>query len=537
LAQLITRKRAEESLLASKEAAEAGERTKQEFLSIMSHEMRTPMNGVMGMADLLAMTKLDGEQQEYVDIVRETGCKLLELINDILELSRSESEGFEPENSPFSLHDLINGVITLLEVSARQKDLEISLTIDPDLPQNLIGDGRMLRQILLNLLGNALKFTDRGIVSLEVQEDCSDPNSKFLLFNIKDEGIGISKEQQEIIFQPFTQVDSSVSRAYQGSGLGLTICKRFIESIGGRIWVTSETGKGSTFQFTMPMGTEANIDKETTHNPNEATASSDALLLIVEDDLINQKVLSSILRQMGFAFVIANNGAEAIEIIQENPIDLVLMDCQMPVMNGFEATQELRKREQENGTKHLPVVAITAFSLKGDRERCLEAGMDEYLTKPVQRDKLQTMLNHFLPENTLVRVCLPVANLTSEESNERGETLDQKVCALLLRDLGEEVFSEVLNLFLEIVPENLKKIQEGIIQQDPETVHFATHSLKSSSRQLGAIRFSNLASELDSIARENSLSGARGIVKQLEIEAYQAIDALENCGHQRIRTN
>lgn len=672
----------EQELLRAKQAAEAAALAKGEFLATMSHEIRTPLNGILPMLDLIAGGQLGSDQRQMLQTATVSSQQLLRIVDDILDYSRLEAKGLDLEITTFNLRELLEGLVQLMQRTADPKALTLSLELDPAVRLSVRGDPVRLRQVLGNLLVNAIKFTERGQIRVRVQRQGETSAQHQLRFEVIDTGIGIDAALQSRLFQSFSQADASTTRIYGGTGLGLAICKRIIDLMHGRIGVTSTPGQGATFWFEIPLlkvigdlpalgsgsGTTrallvstdaplaARLERVLEHHDvrlhvvdsastaldilrapqrpgiepaltwviadtdalrHGATALhravlrdardptpkllwlqgkdalapvllSDALalprdavdselhallrpvsaparpapllaevdadagreaspqlglrVLLVEDNSVNLAVAQRLLQVLGCSVVTANDGEQALQCLATQPFDLVLMDCQMPVLDGYQATRRWRTREAENGAVRLPVVAMTANAMAGDRERCLQAGMDDYLSKPVNRASLQACLQRWqgevpaeqTPLQTLrepepADIAAGLAALGAAGFGENGEeslpVLDNSVLDELLEVIGAQT-AQIIGVFLDDTPALIQQLQDASVAADLDQLRAIAHSLKSASANVGAIALSAAARRIEHDARAGTLERPAVAVALLIAEFARARIAL-----------
>ena len=495
----------------AKDKAEKNAIEKTTFLSTMSHEIRTPMNGVIGMAQILANTQLNPEQKKYVSTITDSGIALTRLINDILDLTKLDAGKLDLHLVPFSLTKLCKEIILLFSAQTKEKDFDIELTIPEDEPHYVIGDQGRLRQILNNLVNNAIKFTTKGSIKIQVYHYDSGNNRLFRL-EVTDTGTGITPEAQQRLFKPFSQSDSGIANTHGGTGLGLSICKRLVELMGGDIGVNSEFGEGSTFWIKLKLEkatTEAiqgKIDQQS-NDEEVAVKSIKGKVLVAEDNETNQEVITLMLTPLGLDIDIANNGQEAVDALENNSYDFIFMDCQMPVLNGIEATKRIC--ELYDKPQRPPIIALTANAFSSDRENCFKAGMDDFLPKPIEQKSLVNMLVKWLPEESIT---IDISGGDDEESASPSEAkhspVDDSVIQKLV-SLSPEKFAAIKDNFLNNTKNKLDSLQEAYSTNDIQQVVLIAHSLKGGCATFGAIEMSKIAANLEQAAKAEDMEKIR----------------------------
>ncbi|MCB1886486.1 MAG: response regulator [Rhodocyclaceae bacterium] len=519
---ITERIRHEQELAAARDAAAASERAKASFLAMMSHEIRTPMAGILGMTEIAAEAAVDAQQKRFIEMAHASAEGLLVIINDLLDFSKIEAGKFVIESIPFDCAALLEETLQPLRWQAANRRLSLDLDNVGDPPRWLVGDPTRIRQILINLIGNALKFTEQGGVSVRVTATPADDGRVLLRIAVVDTGIGISPERQRSIFEAFTQSDAQIGRRFGGTGLGLTICARLCELMGGRIWVDSVPGHGSTFCFELPLGRADEQAAAELAAPVPDAGHQGLRVLLAEDTEVNQVFLSHTLRRAGHEVTLVDNGAAAVEAVLAGGHDVVLMDVQMPGMDGFEATERIRAAGET-----LPIVGLTAHAMEGIRDECLSHGMTDYLSKPVRSPALLAML---------ARVADPAAG-QAEARPAAGEGAPEPVSeappqpvnrAEAVANLGgdEGLWRELIGMLWEQADTDLPLIRAGLDAADAQPVRDVAHRLKSSLAVVGAEPAAAACAEIEAQARRDDLDAARRAFEDLE-RHYAALCAQE----------
>lgn len=527
----------EQELAEAMKLAEAGNRAKSAFLAAISHDIRTPMNAVIGLTDILLKTPLNEQQKDYTQIIKSSGSALLTLINDILDFSKIEAGAMSLVEENFNLSNHIEDVIKTLNIQIKDKSVTLESNYTLDLIQFVKGDPHRLRQILINLVGNAIKFTESGTIKIKTSQVSTSNKDKLLIkFEVIDTGIGISENAQKNLFQAFTQADKTTAVKYGGTGLGLAICKQLSELMGGTIQIESQPGKGSNFWFTALFfpGEEIQNDALVLEDEAQNNVFENMMILVAEDERANCIVIDAMLKSLGYHYHVVNNGLQAFDYFKSHSPDLILMDCQMPEMDGYTATQNIRNYEaSENRINQVPIVAITAHAIDEEKDRCIEAGMNGFLTKPINVEHLNQEIRRWQAKiDPGIRAENPERDHAVQKQNQSDELIS--INHLQIEELKKHMDADMIHELIDVVitdfPKGLAEMNVLLKNQDIAALYRVAHRVKSVPGNLGAVKLASLCQQLNDFCKaEDEIQKIDHMVRQIEAEWLQVEQYLKQC--------